>query len=120
MPKYMLILTGDPNSRPGLSPDEIQGTITRFQAWIDQVKSEGRYVVSDKLMDEGGKFVTKQNGSVTVVDGPYSEAKEVVGGYFTLKAANYEEAVAIVRECPYLEWGNISIRQTDPMGCGPE
>jgi hypothetical protein len=56
------------------------------------------------------------------VDGPYSEAKEVVGGFLMLRAANYDEAVEIMRDCPHVHFGRnrLEIRQTDPMGCGEE
>lgn len=116
----MLLLHMPTEGFPDLSPEEIQQLIGRYQAWVEQVKSSGRYVVSDKLMDEGGKVVSLDQGRVTVVDGPYSETKEVIGGYFTLRAADYAEAVEMVRDCPFLESGRIIIRQTDPMGCGGE
>ena len=77
-------------------------------------------MVSEKLQEEGGKMVTWKNGRVTVTDGPYSETKEVVGGYFTIRAASYEEAIEIARDCPFLDSGTISIRQADPMGCGDD
>ena len=76
--------------------------------------------MSDKLAEEGGKLVSRSGGQVSVTDGPYSEAKEVVGGYFTIRAADYDEALALVKECPFLETGTIALRQTDPMGCGGE
>jgi hypothetical protein len=104
----------------GGSPDEIRLHIQRFVAWVDALRSSGRYVVSDKLMEEGGKVLTAVNGPVSVTDGPYSESKEVIGGYFTIRAKDYDEAVAIVRDCPFLERGTISIRRTDPMGCGDD
>jgi hypothetical protein len=53
-----------------------------------------------------------------VVDGPYSEAKEVVGGYGIIQAANYEEALELTRDCPHLAFGRLELRETDPMGCG--
>jgi len=120
MPKFMLILHQTPGAYDKLSPEEMQQTFQRYQSWVDGIKTSGRYVVSDKLKEEGGKLVTRNSGQVTVTDGPFSEAKEVVGGYFTLRAADYNEAVALVKECPFLECGTISIRQTDPMGCGDE
>jgi len=82
--------------------------------------SSGRHVASEKLGEEGGKFLQLQQGRLSIVDGPYSEAKEVVGGFFVFRAANYEEAIHLTRECPFLEDGRIEIRQTDPTGCGGE
>lgn len=53
-----------------------------------------------------------------MTDGPFSEAKEVVGGYFVLRAANYDEAVELMQNSPFLDDCRAEIHQTDPMGCG--
>ena len=120
MPKFMLILHFQPNAIADLPADVIRNSVEGFQGWIEDLRASGRYVVSDKLMDEGGKVVSRGAGRLTVTDGPYSETKEVIGGYVTLRAADYAEAAALTRECPLLAFGNIVIRQTDPMGCGDE
>ena len=102
------------------SPEEIQRKVEKYQAWINKIHSSGRHVSSEKLGEEGGKLLSLQKGRLAVVDGPYSETKEVVGGYYVFRAANYEEAIELTRDCPFLEDGRIEIRQTDPMGCGGE
>jgi len=120
MPKYMMLLHSKPGNWDHLSPEEIQQIVEKYRKWLEQIHASGHYVVSDKLQDEGGKIVSLNEGRVTVVDGPYGESKEVIGGYFTLRAGSYEEAVAIARDSPFLQSGPIHIRETDPMGCGEE
>jgi hypothetical protein len=120
MPKFMLLLHRSPEEPVDQTPDDMRATIEKLRRWLAEMHSTGRYVVSDKLMEEGGKVVTRRDGRVTVTDGPYSESKEVIGGYFTIRASDYDEAVAIVRDCPFLEHGTIVVRQTDPTGCGEE
>lgn len=120
MPKFMLLLHRSPEDDPEMGPEEMQRTIGRLRAWLEDLQKSGRYVVSDKLMEEGGKVVTLQSGRPVVTDGPYVEAKEVIGGYFTIRAADYAEAVAIASESPFAEYGRIVVRQTDPSGCGSE
>ena len=44
---------------------------------------------------------------------PYTEAKEVLGGYFLIEAASYEQAIERSRDCPHLEFGSIEIRAID-------
>jgi hypothetical protein len=118
MAKFMLILNNSPELWKNLSPEEMQRKVEKYQAWAQKIRSSGRHVSSEKLGEEGGKVMSLQNGRVSIVDGPYSEAKEVVGGYFLFRAANYEEAIELTRDCPFLEDGRIVIRQTDPTGCG--
>ena len=61
-------------------------------------------------------MLAMKDGAVSVVDGPYSEAKEILGGYFAIEAADYDEAVAISRDCPHLKYGErIELRAEDPI-----
>jgi hypothetical protein len=116
----MFIFSSGPKLPEGMPMEEVRGNFQRFGQWMEEMKSTGRYVVSDKLTEEGGKVVSSKSGQISVTDGPYIEAKEVIGGYVTIRAADYDEAVAIARSCPYLAFGNVTIRKTDPMGCGDE
>jgi hypothetical protein len=118
MAKFMLLLHNTPGVWKNLSPEELQQKVGRYQAWAEKIRSSGRHVSSEKLGEEGGKRLRLQGGRLSITDGPYSEAKEVVGGYFLFRAADYDEAIEVTRDCPFLEDGGIEIRQTDPTGCG--
>jgi hypothetical protein len=118
MAKFMLILHEAPGGRPEMSPEEMQRKVEIYQAWVAQLRSSGRHVSGEKLGEEGGKLLSLQGGRLHVVDGPYTEAKEVVAGYMVFRAANYDEAVALLRESPFLQDYRVTLRQTDPSGCG--
>ena len=65
-----------------------------------------------RLAEDSGKVL--RNGRVT--DGPYSEAKEVLGGYFLIEAANYDQAVERTKDHPHLHYGGtIEVRAIHPM-----
>ena len=117
MAKFMLILDGAPNAHQGASPTEIQRVIEKYQAWFQRIRDSGKLVASNKLKEEGGKVLSMQGGKVSVVDGPFSEAKEVVGGYAILEAESYGEAIDLTRDCPHLAFGRLVLRQIDPLGC---
>ena len=75
------------------------------------------------FLDGGGLYGTEdavnfvvRKGEVSRVDGPYAEAKEVVGGIFVVRAANYDEAIRLASDCPHLAFGRIDVRQIDFMG----
>ena len=120
MRKFMVILHQDPARFRDLPADQMRQVFAKYQAWADKVRASNRYVVSDKLAEEGGRVMTLQGGRPKVIDGPYAEAKEVVAGYFTILAEDYDDAVNMVRDCPHINYGGrIEIRQTDPTGCGP-
>ncbi len=116
MAEFMLLLHENPQGFAQLSPQEIQNVIGEYGAWRERIAGEGRLAGGNKLRDEGGRWLTGDNGDVRVVDGPFSEAKEVIGGYFMIKAADYDEAVEISRGCPHLRYGGrIELREIDPI-----
>ena len=118
--KFMLIIHGPPNVWEDLSPEELQQKSAQYQAWANGIRASGRYVSGEKLAHEGGRLLSARAGKVTIVDGPYAESKEVVGGYMVIRAENYEDALELVRSSPMLDRYRIELRQTDPMGCGGE
>lgn len=116
MPQFMLILHETPGSFATLSPTEIQATLEKYNAWTGKIAAAGKLAGGHKLTEEGGKALTRSGDRLSVVDGPYSETKELVGGYFVLKAADYDEAVRLASDCPHLAFGRVEVRQVDFMG----
>jgi hypothetical protein len=116
MPKYMLLLHDDPSSFATLSPADIQKVIEKYMAWGTRLRDAGIITESAKLTDEPGRVVRGQGRAMRVTDGPYSETKEVLGGYYTIFADSYEHAAERAADCPHLEYGGtIEIRQVDAI-----
>jgi hypothetical protein len=114
MPKYMLLLHDNPASFADVSPEQMQKVIEKYMAWGDRLRQAGQMHAGDKLTDEPGKVVRRRDGQVRVTDGPYSETKEVLGGYYIIEAASYDQAIERSRDCPHLEYGGtIEVRQVD-------
>lgn len=115
MSQFTLLLHEAATAFAELSPEEIQGIISRYTAWRREKAEEGKIVGGYKLADEGGRHLSRRGGEVRVVDGPYSEAKEIIGGLFIIEAADYEEAVEVCSTCPHLDFGWIELRQVDQV-----
>jgi hypothetical protein len=116
MPKYMLLLHDDPSGFATVSPEQMQQIIEKYMKWGQKLRTAGILIGSDKLTEEPGRVMRGKNGQVRVTDGPYSETKEVLGGYYTIEAASYEQALDRARDCPHLEYGGtIEVRQVDDM-----
>jgi hypothetical protein len=113
---FMLIFRGT-DWHKGLSPEQLQQITDNWMAWFNRLKDEEKCVAGDPLEPEG-KVVSGKNRAVT--DGPFAESKETIGGYFLLKVATMDEAVAIARECPGLAYGiRVEVRPVAgecPMG----
>ena len=97
-----LLLFRSANWDKGLSPQQLEDAMNRFMAWFGELKQQGKVKIGQPLEREG-KIVSGKNGR-SVADGPFAESKEAIGGYFLLQVDNLEEAVAIARQCPMLEY----------------
>ena len=107
MEKFMLIFQG--GMSPDKSPELMQTQMGKWMAWIDKLNSTGKYVAGEPLLP-GGKLITGKKKTVT--DGPYTEGKEVVGGFFLINAEDINEAVKICDDYPDYEYGgSIQVRQ---------
>ncbi|OZG74488.1 hypothetical protein BTA51_05650 [Hahella sp. CCB-MM4] len=82
------------------SPEQIQEAIDKFYLWIEQQINEGRMMAGQRLVNEG-KVVQKQR----ITDGPYTETKEIIGGFWFILADSLDEAAQLASENPCLECG---------------
>ena len=62
--------------------------------------------------------VQNRGGKRILLDGPFAETKEVVGGFFLVNCASKDEALALAAECPAAEWASIEVRETGPCNTG--
>ena len=91
--------------------EDIQAAIDRFYAWHDRLVAEGRMRAGQRLAREG-KLVSRQ----AITDGPFTEAREIVGGYWTILARSLDEAAAIAAENPCLAYGlAFEVRPIEPV-----
>ncbi|TDI14283.1 MAG: transcription initiation protein [Acidobacteria bacterium] len=116
MPEYMALLYESSDDPGQISPDEIQQIIGKYKAWRDRMEAAGHLSGGQKLKDGEGRVLRAENGQLRVLDGPYSETKEVIGGYCALHASGYDEAVRLLEDNPHLEFGGtIELREVDEV-----
>ena len=112
MPQYILLLHEEKNAYKRMSPEEMQAMIQNYKAWSAKLAQAGHLRGGEKLADGTGRIL--QRGRA-VTDGPYAESKEVVGGYFVLEAANYDEAAKLASDCPHVAVGTVEIREIEKV-----
>lgn len=98
--EYLLLSRGQWDA--GKSPEEIQAAIDAFYAWHAKLVAQGRFKVGQRLA-RPGKLVTRSG----ILDGPFTEAKEVVGGYWFVLARSLDEAARIAADNPCLACGLV-------------
>src|SRR5258708_18438227 len=115
MSKYTLMLRESGHAFANLSPSEMQAIIARYGAWSEGLRKAGTLGPSNKLTDAAGRVMRRTNGKVMVTDGPFTEGKEVLGGFFTIETDSYDKAIEIASSCPHLDFGSIEVREVEVM-----
>ena len=114
--EHLLFIRGT-HWNSGMSPADLQRTMTDFYAWVDGLHKQGILRGAQPLMEEG-KLVTGTKGA-SVTDGVFAESKEAIAGYFLLAVDSMDEALHIARACPILDHGaQIEVRPVADL-CRP-
>ena len=116
MRKFMLIAYDNVAMYTSLSPDQMQAVLQKYVAWSADIAARGHLVMGEKLVDHAGKALTKVNGSLSISEGPYTEANEVVGGFWIIQCENEAAAIAIAASCPHTDFGVLGLKEVDPTG----
>jgi hypothetical protein len=96
------------------SPEEMQKHFEKWVAWFKELGATGRLKDPGHPLDGTGKVVSGSQKAVK--DGPYAEAKDVVGGYITVEADDIAEAVELSKGCPILEvGGSVEVRPVQKL-----
>jgi hypothetical protein len=118
MPQFMLISQDSMEIPEGfeITPEIIQGIIQKYNDWAEGLRKSGHLVGLNKLSQDPGKNIIGTGSNQVVTDGPYAETKEIIGGYWIITAANYDEAVKLASSCPSLEFGSrIEVREVEDL-----
>jgi hypothetical protein len=98
-----LFVFRNPQDQAEPTPDEMQKIFGAWMAWIKGMKDKGIYVGGQPL-EEGGTLLRGPNGK-SLTDGPFVEAKEIVGGYVIIQADSLDAAATLAKGCPGLGMG---------------
>src|SRR4051812_3784954 len=105
---YMLLYRSDEWYNK-LSQEELQKLIGQNHAWFERLTAEGK-ATPGRALERTGVTVSGKNGKF-VMDGPFAESKEAIGGYLMLDVETMEEAIAIAQSSPGLAYGgSIEVR----------
>lgn len=112
---YMLLIVEPTGQRAERSEDEGRVLYDRMMRFGDGLRARGLLLDAQSLRtDADGVRVQVRGGKRKHIDGPFAEAKEMVGGYFLLDCDDRAQAVAIAAECPAAEWATVEVRELGP------
>jgi hypothetical protein len=91
------------------SPEQMQQTMQKWRSWFKELAEKAHLKDIGHPLENAGKVVKGKQKAVT--DGPFAEAKDVVGGFTLIQARDLEQAVEISKGCPILELGgSVEVR----------
>lgn len=109
--KYMLILTSDPADEPTPDSDAFGPYMGEWAAYSQALVEAGALVSGEALAGpETASTVQVRNGERLVTDGPFIEAKEVIGGFYVIDVADLDEALAWAARIPNAHFGTVEVR----------
>ena len=103
MEKFMYLFKGGDSSD---SPEEIQANMQKWMTWIEDLTKKNIYLSGEPLEAGGGKVL---ESPTVVTDGPFPEAKELIGGYFLIQCDDESHAVDLAKDCPIFEYGGTVV-----------
>jgi len=116
--QYMALIYADEDSWSSLSDEERSQVVGRYQALAEEAHAGGVMVGGDELgPTRDATTVRVRDGQILVVDGPYAEAKEALGGYFLFECESIDEALDWAARIPAVEHGAVEVRPVyvDPV-----
>ncbi len=110
---YVLLIVETDEDRRSRPADRGHDLYARMQAYGDDLKARGLLRVSESLKTDATRLQVRQ-GQMRLVDGPFAEAKELIGGIFVFDCDSREEALVIAARCPAAEWATLELREIGP------
>jgi len=110
--EYMLMLYVDESGWPKLSKAEQEQGMAAYRAYTEALKKAGAYKAGSQLgPSAAAKTIRLVGGKQQVLDGPYADAKEQVGGYYLIETPDLETAMSWAARCPAVGHGVVEVRQ---------
>ena len=111
----MMLIVEPVGQRRSVGESEGRTRYARMLEYSAQLKERGLLTDAQSLRSENdGVRLQVRGGRSQRFDGPFAEAKEMVGGYYLLVCATKDEAIAIAEACPAAEWATVEVREFGP------
>ena len=112
---YLLLIVEPVGQRAQRTPEEGREAYAQMVRYAEGLKARGLLPQAESLKSESeGVRLQIRDGERSLVDGPYAEAKEMIGGFFLLTCDSREEALALAAECPAAQWATVEVRELGP------
>jgi hypothetical protein len=109
--KFLLMIVSDEKVDAPRTPEEGMRMVARYRQYGEDLAKGGNLLGGERLRPEADATrVSNRHGKRVVVDGPFAETKEALGGYFLIECASKQEAIEWAARCPGADHGTMDVR----------
>lgn len=109
--QYLLLLHVNESGWAQLTPEQQQQGTAAYMAYGEALRKAGAFVGSNRLKPSANTTTVRvANGKTQVLDGPYADTKEQIGGYYLIDVANLDSALSWASRCPAASHGTVEVR----------
>lgn len=109
--RYLLLIYGQESNWADISPERASEIMAAYNAYTAKLKDAGAHVAGDELNVVATAKSVRGVGGTSVVDGPFVDTKEALGGYYLIECANEAEALNWAKQAPtMLHGGGVELR----------
>ena len=114
--QYMLLIHSDESAMQKASKEDIGAMMAAYGAYTQAMRDAGAYRSGERLHPAASATVVRhRDGKSQVLNGPYAEAKEQLGGYYIVEAPDLDAAITWAARCPGALHGSIEVRPIWPL-----
>jgi hypothetical protein len=114
--KFLVLIYPDPEKVEAMPAPAFAATMRECLKHADELRAQGKLLDTQMLQPAStAKTLRKRAGTLSTIDGPFAETKEVLGGFNVIEAENFEEALRIAAEFPWTGIGSVEVRPILPV-----
>lgn len=112
---YLLLIHEPVGQRATRTREQGEAAYAAMVSFAQDLQRQGKLSAVESLtgLDQATR-VSQRDGALRLTDGPFAEAKEMVGGFFLLQDVSRDEALAIAQRCPATQWCTVEVRALGP------
>lgn len=113
--KFMLMIVEPRGQRDTRSEDDSRALYAEMVEFGQGLAARGQLLASESLRsDNHGVRIQQRGEQASLIDGPFAEAREMVGGFFLIECDRIEEALEIAQTCPAARFATVEVRECAP------
>ena len=115
--KFLVLIYNDPELLAAVPQREFDETMRGCIEHAEELQGQGYLIESQQLEPPAtAKSIRVRNGKTTMIDGPFAETKEILGGFNLIEAENMDEAIRVAMQFPWADTGCIEVRPVRDIG----